>query len=218
VKSAVGVIGTGAMGLGVVQSLARAGMAVRARDIRAEAQAAAVACGAVGCASAAAVARDCGIVIILVVDAAEVDTVVFGADGALSALAPGAIFILSSTVAPSYVAVLSSRLSGAGVRLVDAPVSGGPLRAAAGTMTLIVSGETRDRRLRCCVHGDGRPPICRRRAARDRRNLQGAQQPARSGQSRRRRRSDGRGDPRRDRPAPLSRRGQRKLGCQLDRR
>jgi 3-hydroxyisobutyrate dehydrogenase-like beta-hydroxyacid dehydrogenase len=38
--------------------------------------------------------------------------------------------------------MLSSRVSSAGVRLVDAPVSGGPLRAAAGTMTLIVSGET----------------------------------------------------------------------------
>ena len=36
-RSAVGVIGTGAMGLGVVQSLTRAGFAVYARDIRAEA-------------------------------------------------------------------------------------------------------------------------------------------------------------------------------------
>lgn len=142
-KSAVGVIGTGAMGLGVVQSLTRARIAVHARDIRAEAQAAAVASGAVGCATPAAVARDCGIVIILVVDAAEVDAVVFGADGALSSLDPGAIVVLSSTVAPSYVAMLSSRVLSAGVRLVDAPVSGGPKRAAAGTMTLIVSGETR---------------------------------------------------------------------------
>jgi 3-hydroxyacyl-CoA dehydrogenase len=41
VKSEVGVIGTGTMGLGVVQSLASAGIAVHARDIRAEAQAAA---------------------------------------------------------------------------------------------------------------------------------------------------------------------------------
>jgi 3-hydroxyisobutyrate dehydrogenase len=143
VKSAVGVIGTGAMGLGVVQSLVRAGIAVHARDIRAVAQAAAVASGAVGCGTPSAVVRNCGIVLILVVDAAEVDAVIFGADGALSALEPGAIVVLSSTVAPSYVAMLSSRLSSASVRLVDAPVSGGPQRAAAGTMTLIVSGEKR---------------------------------------------------------------------------
>ncbi len=38
----VGVIGTGAMGGGVVRSLVRAGVATYARDIRAEAQAAAV--------------------------------------------------------------------------------------------------------------------------------------------------------------------------------
>lgn len=140
-KSAVGVIGTGAMGLGVVQSLARAGVAVHARDIRADAQAAAVASGALGGASPAAVACDCGIIIILVVDAAQVDTVLFGAEGALPALDRGAIIVLSSTVAPSYVAALSSRVSSAGVRLLDAPVSGGPQRAAAGTMTMIVSGE-----------------------------------------------------------------------------
>ncbi len=140
-KSAVGVIGTGAMGIGVVQSLTRAGIAVHARDIRAAAQAAAAAAGAIACASPAALARECGIVIILVVDAAEVDAVVFGTDGALSALDRGAIFVLSSTVAPSYAAALSVRVADAGVRLVDAPVSGGPQRAAAGTMTMIVSGD-----------------------------------------------------------------------------
>ncbi len=140
-KSAVGVIGTGAMGLGVVQSLTRAGITVQARDIRAEAQAAAAAAGAIACASPAALARECGIVIILVVDAAEVDAVVFGTDGALAALDRGAIIVLSSTVAPSYAAALSVRVADAGVRLVDAPVSGGPQRAAAGTMTTIVSGD-----------------------------------------------------------------------------
>ena len=78
----VGVIGTGAMGGGVVQSLVRAGIATSARDIRAEAQARAVAPRRrADCDSPAALARACDVVIVLVVDADQVETVLFGADG-----------------------------------------------------------------------------------------------------------------------------------------
>jgi len=136
----VGVIGTGAMGLGVVQSLLRNGFRVLARDIRPEAERAAVAAGAMARATPADLARDSSIIILLVVDAAQIDTVLFGPDGAASALAPDAIVIVSSTVAPAFVASLVTRLSSTGARLLDAPVSGGPQRAADGTMTLMVAG------------------------------------------------------------------------------
>ena len=138
----VGVIGTGAMGLGVVQSLLRNGFPVLARDIRPEAEAAAVAAGAMARPTPAALARDSSIVIVLVVDAAQIETVLFGAGGAATALAPGAIVIVSSTVAPAFVASLGKRLAATGARLLDAPVSGGPQRAADGTMTIMVAGDT----------------------------------------------------------------------------
>ena len=137
----IGVIGTGAMGLGVVQSLVRNGFDVVARDINPQAEAAAVAAGASARSTAAGVAQDASIVILLVVDAAQIETVLFGADSAAGALAPGAIVIVSSTVAPAFVTSLAERLARARVRLLDAPVSGGPQRAADGTMTLMVSGE-----------------------------------------------------------------------------
>jgi putative dehydrogenase len=138
----VGVIGTGAMGLGVVQSLLRNGFRVLARDIRPNAEAAAVAAGAMARATPAELAGDSAIVILLVVDAAQIDTVLFGADGAATAFARNAIVIVSSTVAPAFVASLAERLSTTGVRLLDAPVSGGPQRAANGSMTVMVSGDT----------------------------------------------------------------------------
>jgi putative dehydrogenase len=138
----VGVIGTGAMGLGVVQSLLRNGFRVLVRDIRSEAEAAAIAAGAMARPTPAELARDSSIVILLVVDAAQIDTVLFGTDGAAAALASGAIVIVSSTVAPAFVASLTKRLAATGVRLIDAPVSGGPQRAANGTMTVMVSGDT----------------------------------------------------------------------------
>ena len=139
--SSVGVIGTGAMGGGVVQSLVRAGIPTSARDILDEAQARAVSHGAVGRTSPAELARACDVVIVLVVDADQVETVLFGADGVVSAEERDRVVLVSSTVDPLYVKDLAPRLGEAGIALLDAPVSGGPAKAAAGTMTMMVSGD-----------------------------------------------------------------------------
>jgi 3-hydroxyisobutyrate dehydrogenase-like beta-hydroxyacid dehydrogenase len=139
--ASVGVIGTGAMGGGVAASLVRAGIRTYARDIRAEAQAAAVASGAIGTATPAELARACDAIVLLVVDADEIETVLFGPAGAAAALAPGAIVVASSTVDPTFPAALAPRLAALGIALLDAPVSGGPAKAAAGTMTMMVSGD-----------------------------------------------------------------------------
>jgi len=137
----VGVIGTGAMGGGVVQSLVRAGFATLARDIHREAQDLAVRHGAMPAASAADLARSADAVVILVVDAGQVETVLFGADGVTTAQPSPGIVLVSSTVDPAYVGDLAPRLAARGIALLDAPVSGGPAKAAAGTMTMMVSGD-----------------------------------------------------------------------------
>lgn len=136
----VGVIGTGAMGMGVVRSLARHGVRTFTRDVRVEADREAAALGAMPCGSAAALARETRIAIVLVVDDAQVDDVLFGARGAASAFAPGSVVVVSSTLDPLYVTALGPRLAAHGIELVDAPVSGGPAKAAAGTMTMMVAG------------------------------------------------------------------------------
>ncbi len=139
-QRAVGVIGTGAMGMGVVRSLLRHRVRTFARDIRPEAQALAAALGATTTDSAEALARSVDIVLLVVVDDAQIDQVLFGVNGAAAALRPGAIVVVMSTVDPRYVAELSPRLGEHAVTLVDAPVSGGPARAADGSMTMMVSG------------------------------------------------------------------------------
>src|SRR5688500_11523008 len=117
----VGVVGTGAMGGGVVRSLVRAGIRTFARDIRPDAQAEAVRDGATGTASPAEIARLCDALILLVVDAGQIDTVLFDVGGAAAALAPGAIVVVSSTVDPAYSANLASRLTACRVAMLDAP-------------------------------------------------------------------------------------------------
>ena len=168
-KPATGVIGIGAMGMGVAKTLARAGFAPRVRDIRSEAEDEARAAGATVCASSADLARSCAVVITLVVDAAQTDAVLFGQDGAMQTLKAGSVVMMSSTVAPSYTENLAARLAERGILVLDAPVSGGPARAHAGTMSMMLAGVDKafdlcrcvleaisDRRFRISAHaGDG---------------------------------------------------------------
>jgi 3-hydroxyisobutyrate dehydrogenase-like beta-hydroxyacid dehydrogenase len=142
------VIGVGAMGLGVARSLVRAGFTTYARDIRPEAEAAAAALGAHVVPSAAALAREAQVVVVLVVDAPQVDEVLFGADGVTRVGRRDGLVMLCSTVDPGFVESVGERLAPHGIALVDAPVSGGPARAHEGTLSLMAGG-TRTALERC---------------------------------------------------------------------
>ena len=60
----------------------------------------------------------------LVVKAAQTETVLFGEHGAAAALKPGSTVLASSTVAPEFAEKLNERLSAMQLRHLDAPVSG----------------------------------------------------------------------------------------------
>lgn len=143
--AAVGVIGAGAMGMGVVRSLRRHAFPTIVRDIRPEAEEEAARLGAIIARSPADLAQRCGVAILLLVDDRQIETVLFGADGAASAFQHGSIVVVSATVDPLYVEALPPRLAANGVAIVDAPVSGGPAKASAGTLTMMVSGDAADR-------------------------------------------------------------------------
>jgi len=135
-------IGAGAMGMGVVRSLIRAGYDTHARDIRVEAEREAAQLGATMHASPAALAGACELVIILVVDAPQIETVLFGDGGAAPALTASSVVVLSSTISPEDVVAFARRLQPTRAQVVDAPVSGGPRRASEGTMTIMAGGSS----------------------------------------------------------------------------
>ena len=137
----VGVIGVGAMGGAVARRLMEAGVPVIVRDIRPAAQDAAARAGAIPANSPADLARRARVVVVLVVDEREVETVLFGADGAAAALTPGSVVLACSTVDPVHPPAWAQRVARTGATLLDAPVSGGPAKAAAGTMTIMISGD-----------------------------------------------------------------------------
>ncbi|AEI76926.1 3-hydroxyisobutyrate dehydrogenase MmsB [Cupriavidus necator N-1] len=136
----IGVIGLGAMGFGVAQSLLRAGFNVHACDLRPEVLQRFADAGGVPCASPAELGSRCDVVLTLVVNAQQTEAVLFGANGAAAAMEPGKLVIASATVPPGFAQALGRRLAEQGLLMLDAPVSGGAARAASGEMTMMTSG------------------------------------------------------------------------------
>lgn len=138
--SKIGFIGLGAMGHGMAASLLRAGYSVRGFDVHSPAIERFLSSKgkAERAESAADAVRGAEIVFLMVQNAAQVDSLLFGTNGAAECLSQDAIVVLSSTVPPSYVRVLNKRLNSMGkdISLIDAPVSGGVARAANGTLTV----------------------------------------------------------------------------------
>ena len=135
----VGVIGLGAMGQGMAGSLRRAGFAVHVFDIRTEVTQAFAADGGVACASPAELGAQCGVVVSVVVNAAQTESVLFGEGGCAAAMKPGTVFVMCSTVDPNWSVALEARLAALGVLYIDAPISGGAAKAASGQMTMMTA-------------------------------------------------------------------------------
>ena len=136
----VGVIGLGAMGMGIAQSLLRSGFEVHACDVRHETVQALADKGAHAAQSPAALAAQVQALLIVVVNAQQTEAVLFGEQGAASALAPGSVVIACATVAPEFAEALGTRLAGMGLRFIDAPISGGAAKATAGEMSVMAAG------------------------------------------------------------------------------
>jgi putative dehydrogenase len=139
----VGVIGLGAMGLGVARSLMHAGFKVYACDVRAQVLEAFASEGGIACATPAELGSQCEVVVTVVVNAAQTETVLFGTDaqpGAVASMKPGGVILACATVSPAFAIELGKRVEAAGQHMLDAPLSGGAARAASGEMTMMTSG------------------------------------------------------------------------------
>ena len=84
------------------------------------------------------------VLITMVVDAPQVEAVLFGPSGAAGGLAEGSLVVDMSTIAPSAVLQIAGRLAKQGVGFVDAPVTGSKPRAEDGTLTIMAGGSAGD--------------------------------------------------------------------------
>ena len=141
-QAAVGIIGIGAMGFAMARNLHARGWRVGVRDVDGQAETRAVRDGLQAFASPRALAASSDILVIVVVDAPQIDAVLFDADtgAALAAGSGGArIVMLCSTIAPKDTKRFADRLAEHGIATIDAPISGGPARALAGSMSMMLA-------------------------------------------------------------------------------
>jgi putative dehydrogenase len=136
----VAFIGLGSMGLGMAKNLLKHGHKVTGVDPSAQARDAFKAAGGLLADSPAAAAKSADVVVIAVVNDKQVESVLFGDNGAASTLRKGCVVMQCATVPAPFARSLGERLARSGHELLDAPMSGGRARAESGELTFMASG------------------------------------------------------------------------------
>ncbi|ARO86628.1 2-hydroxy-3-oxopropionate reductase [Nitrosospira lacus] len=93
------------------------------------------------CFSPREVAQNAEIIITMLPDTPDVESVLFGGNGLAQGLTPGKIVVDMSSISPIETRVFAARINQLGCDYVDAPVSGGDIGAKNATLT-IMAGAT----------------------------------------------------------------------------
>ena len=133
-------VGLGNMGGPMAINLKKAGYAVNAFDLSADALAKVREQGVGVAASARDAVQGAQVVISMLPASRHVEALYLGDDGLIGVIEPGALIIDCSTTAPASAQTGAAAATAKGLAMIDAPVSGGVAGAAAGTLTFIVGG------------------------------------------------------------------------------
>ena len=137
----IGFIGLGVMGRPMAKHILGKGYAVVVNNRSRPAMDELVASGAQAADTPAAVARRSTIVITMVPDTPDVESVLLGRDGVIEALQAGAIVIDMSSISPVATRRMAAAIAQKGATMLDAPVSGGEIGAINGTLSIMVGGD-----------------------------------------------------------------------------
>ena len=133
------IVGVGNMGGGMAANLLAKGWHVLVRDVNPLKVEELVSKGAISQSIQAQIAPDLIAIIVCVVEAMQTEEVLFGENGLAYQLQPNQTVILCPTILPQDVESFAARLAARGIHTIDAPMSGGPVRAADGSMSLMVA-------------------------------------------------------------------------------
>ena len=134
------IIGLGSMGLGMAQSMLKAGIRTSGFDVNPASLHAVIAEGGIAATSAGEAAKDCDVLLTVVVNAEQTRSILFGPSGAAQAMKTGGVIISCATMSPENARSLASNATALGLLYLDAPMSGGSAKAAAGDLTIMASG------------------------------------------------------------------------------
>ncbi|MCY4427003.1 MAG: NAD(P)-dependent oxidoreductase [Halieaceae bacterium] len=141
-KFNVGYIGLGSIGKPIAKHLVCDQFNAHVYDIHRPAVAELAALGARGCDSPAQLARACAHIGICVLEASQVEAVLYGADGLLENAASGAIIAIHSTVTRADVLKWAGAGAARGIKVIDAPITGGVRSAEAASLCYMVGGDS----------------------------------------------------------------------------
>ncbi|KGQ61607.1 oxidoreductase [Gallibacterium anatis 7990] len=137
----VAVVGLGAMGMGAALSCINAGLDTYGIDLDDKLLEKLSVSGAKGVGkNAGDFADKLNAVVLLVVNAKQVNQVLFGENGLAKQLKPGTAVMVSSTISAQDSKEISQKLTSLGLLMLDAPVSGGAAKAVIGEMTVMAAG------------------------------------------------------------------------------
>ena len=140
----IGFIGLGLMGRPMTQHLLAAGYQLTVFNRSRPAVDELASAGAIAANSPREVAEQSDIVITMLPDGPDVESVVVGSDGLREGVREGMLFIDMSTISPLTTKRIASILEPHGVRALDAPVSGGEEGARSATLSIMVGGREED--------------------------------------------------------------------------
>jgi 3-hydroxyisobutyrate dehydrogenase-like beta-hydroxyacid dehydrogenase len=141
----IGFLGLGMMGSRMAANIARAGFELTVWTHTAgKAERWAAEHGAQATTSPAEVAAQSDVIVSMVVDGAQVASVLLGAGGVIEGARPGLLCVDMSTIGPAATVDIGTALSERDIALIDAPVTGSLPRAQAGTLTIMVGGAQPD--------------------------------------------------------------------------
>ncbi len=139
-KPAVGFIGLGIMGKPMARNLVGAGYRVVALNRSRGPVDELVALGATTAATPRDVAAQTDVVITMLPDSPDVESVALGAHGIAAGIRSGALWIDMSTIAPATTKRVAEQLAANGAESLDAPVSGGEKGAIDAALSIMVGG------------------------------------------------------------------------------
>jgi len=138
----VGFIGLGNIGKPMAINVAKAGFDLMVSDLRQEPLQELAGLGAKVARSAQEIGSHGEIIELVVVDDAQVESVLLGEGGVLNGAKPGSVIAVHSTVHPKTIRKLAELAQTKGVSVIDAEVSGGESGAYAKTLCYMVGGDT----------------------------------------------------------------------------
>lgn len=137
---AVGFIGLGGMGRGVVKNMVKHGVSVATHDLDPDAVVLAVSQGARAEPDLAKMAAEADVLGICITTAEAVQALALGPDGLLSRMRKGAIFLDHTTVSPAHVDKMRAACEGLGIDYCEAPMTRTPLHADRGEVNILFGG------------------------------------------------------------------------------